>query len=175
MSSLFRSVLHTAALGLTLSTFAFGCGVDTEDDDGDSTEDAVRRDQDSLDRPTDTKIDLEPGLWHDNKLVPGEGWHVYHFTARTEGYVAFQMQAPPGHPNLWSYIRLVDKENNNQIWAGVGNKKTNLCDIIVYAEAGKKYDVIVTSQENSLLVGNQRQYTDGPYTIAVSPVDVEFP
>ena len=175
MSSVIRSLFQVAVLGLAVSAFGYGCGVDTEEDEGDSSEDAVRTDQDSLDKPTDTKVNLEPGLWHDNKLVPGEGWHVYHFTAQADGFVAFQMQAPPGHPNLWSYLRIVDKANNSQIWAGVGNKKTNMCEVIVNAEAGKAYDVIVTSQENSLLVGNQRQQTDGPYTVAVSPVDVAFP
>lgn len=161
------------AFALALS-FLVACTA-TADEDVDATEDAVTAKQDSLDKPTDTKVVLEPGLWHDNKLVPGEGWHVYHFTAKKTGFVAFQMQAPPGHPNLWSYIRVVNPSNNKEIWAGVGNKITNLCEIIVPATEGTYYDVIITSQENSLIENGARQKSDGPYTVAVSPVDITFP
>jgi hypothetical protein len=167
-------IARNLIVALALTTGIFACGVAGEDDT-DATEDQVRTDQDSLDKPTDTRVELEPGLWHDNKLVPGEGWHVYHFTAKTTGFVTFQMQAPAGHPNLWSYIRVVRPSNNKEIWAGVGNKRTNLCEIIVPTEKDVYYDVIVTSQENSLLVSGERQKTDGPYTVAVSPVDVTFP
>jgi hypothetical protein len=130
--------------------------------------------QDSLNKPTDTHVELEPGLWHDNELVPGEGWHLYHFVPETSGWVSFQMQAPKGHANLWSYLRIVEPEHNNEVWAGVGNKRTNLCEVIVYADAGHDYDVIVTSQENSLLINGESQFTDGPYTVGVLPVDVTF-
>ncbi len=130
--------------------------------------------QDSLDKPTDTGITLEPGLWHDNELVPGEGWHLYHFVAEQAGWVSFQMQAPVNHPNLWSYLRIVDRENNNEVWASVGNKRTNLCEVVLEADAGRAYDVIVTSQENSLLIHGEKQKTDGPYTVAVLPLDVDF-
>ena len=167
--SLFLLPLLVLALG------AAACGTTSSEDDEGATGDQVRADQDSLNKPTDTHVELEPGLWHDNKLVPGEGWHVYHFTAKTTGFVTFQMQAPAGHPNLWTYLRIVRPSNNNEVWAGVGNKRTNLCEIIVPVEKDAYYDVIVTSQENSLLVDGRRQETDGPYTVTVSPVDVTFP
>ncbi|MBX3231034.1 MAG: hypothetical protein KIT84_36855 [Labilithrix sp.] len=166
--------MKTRLAPLFLAFTVFAACADPSDEDVAGTEEAVRG-QDSLDRPTDTKVDLEPGLWHDNKLVPGEGWHVYHFTAKEDGIVTFQMQAPAGHPNLWSYLRIVNPSNNNEIWASVGNKRTNLCEVIVPVTKGTYYDVIVTSQENSLLVNGARQKTDGPYTVAVSPVDVTFP
>lgn len=146
-----------------------GCGgVDVGSQEGEVTG------QDSLNKPTDTGVDLAPGLWHDNELVPGEGWHLYHFVAEEAGWVTFQMQAPANHPNLWSYLRIVDPENNNEVWASVGNKRTNLCEVIVNADAGREYDVIVTSQENSLLINGEKQKTDGPYTVAVLPLDVAF-
>jgi hypothetical protein len=168
------AVTRFASLGFAMVLGLAACA-ETGEEDVDSAEGAASFKQDSLDKPTDTKVVLEPGLWHDNKLVPGEGWHVYHFTAKDDGFVTFQMQAPANHPNLWSYIRVVDPTNNKQIWAGVGNKKTNLCEIIVPTIKGTYYDVIVTSQENSLLVNGARQKSDGPYTVAVSPVDVTFP
>jgi hypothetical protein len=130
--------------------------------------------QDSLSNPTDTGIDLKPGLWHDNVFVPGEGWHLYHFTPEKSGWVTFQMQAPPGHDNLWSYLRIVDPDHNNEVWASVGNRRTNLCEVIVHVDAGHTYDVIVTSQENSLLAPGATQETDGPYTVAVSPLNLEL-
>lgn len=163
--------ISTFALVLT----ALAACANATDEDVAGAEDAVRVRQDSLDKPTDTKVNLEPGLWHDNKLVPGEGWHVYHFTSKKTGFVTFQMQAPAGHPNLWSYLRIVDPANNKQIWASVGNKKTNLCEVIVPTVEGTYYDVIVTSQENSLIESGAAQKSDGPYTVAVSPVDVTFP
>jgi hypothetical protein len=130
--------------------------------------------QDSLNRPTDTGVDLEPGLWHDNVLVPGEGWHLYHFEPKQSGWVTFQMQAPVAHPNLWSYLRIVDPANNNEVWASVANKRNNLCEVIAYADGGHEYDVIVTSQENSLLINGEKQITDGPYTVGVLPLTVAF-
>jgi hypothetical protein len=159
----------------TLAALASGCTAAVGDDDASHVEDAVVSRQDSLDRPTDTHVKLVAGLWHDNKLVPGEGWHKYTFTAKEDGLVTFQMQAPKGHPNLWSYLRIVEPIANNEVWAGVGNKRSNLCEVIVPAEKGKTYDVIVTSQENSLLAEGKRQQTDGPYTVAVSPVAISFP
>jgi len=155
-------------LCVSLLLLSTGCAADGFE----SQEGELR--QDSLNSPTDTGIDLEPGLWHDNVLVPGEGWHLYHFTPGESGWVAFQMQAPPGHENLWSYLRIVDPEHNNEVWAGVGNKRTNLCEVIVDVDAGHTYDVIVTSQENSLLAPGADQETDGPYTVAVSPMPLEF-
>ncbi len=161
-----RRIMQGVAASLLL--LSAGCA----DDDFESQVGELR--QDSLNNPTDTGIDLEPGLWHDNVLVPGEGWHLYHFTPEQSGWVAFQMQAPPGHENLWSYLRIVDPEHNNEVWAGVGNKRTNLCEVIVNVDAGHTYDVIVTSQENSLLAAGATQETDGPYTVAVSPLTLDF-
>ncbi len=147
-----------------------GCG---GEDFGSHEADATAA-QDSLNNPTNTGVELIEGLWHDNELVPGEGWHLYHFRPETSGWVSFQMQAPVDHPNLWSYLRIVDPEHNNEVWAGVANKRTNLCEVILHADAGHDYDVIVTSQENSLLINGETQKTDGPYTVAVLPVDVAF-
>ncbi len=155
-------------LAASLLVLSAGCA----DDEFASQEDELR--QDSLNNPTDTGIDLKPGLWHDNVLVPGEGWHLYHFTPETSGWVTFQMQAPAGHPNLWSYLRIVDPKHNNEVWASVGNQRTNLCEVIVEVDAGHPYDVIVTSQENSLLAPGAAQKTDGPYTVAVSPLSLDF-
>jgi hypothetical protein len=167
------SAFRIALMSLFIASAALssGCAVESE---GDETSDDIRS-QDSLDKPTDTRVTLEPGLWHDNKLVPGEGWHLYHFKGKQDGFMAFEMKAPPNHPNLWSYIRVVDKTNQKEIWAGVGNKRTNHCEIIVPVENAHEYDVIITSQENSLLAAGQRQQTNGPYTVAVSPVAVTFP
>lgn len=169
------NALRITLLALALTTSAFACVGPAEEDAADSEGAASGPKQDSLDKPTDTKIELKAGLWHDNKLVPGEGWHVYHFNAEQDGLVAFEMQAPKNHPNLWSYIRVVEATANNEIWAGVGNKITNRCQIIVPAEKGKHYQVIITSQENSLLAAGERQKSDGPYSVAVSPVDAVFP
>ena len=155
---------------LYLATTATACA----DHDPSLGSDSAYAVEDSLNNPTDTDIWLEPGLWHDNELVPGEGWHLYHFAPKQTGWVSFQMRAPIGHPNLWAYLRIVDRENNKEVWAGVANKKTNLCEVIVYADEGHEYDVIVTSQENSLLINGEKQFTDGPYTVAVLPVDVSF-
>jgi len=122
---------------------------------------------DGYDAPTDAHVDLVAGLWHDDVLAPGHGWHLYHFTATDTGYVAVQMRAPVGHATLWSYLRIVD---GGRSWAGVGNRKTNLCEVIVRVERGKRYDIIATSQQNANLAAGKRQVSDGPYTIAVLPV-----
>lgn len=164
--------LSVALVALALATCSLSC-VAPDGDEGYGSEESDFTD-DSLGNPTDTHVDLELGLWHDNVLVPGEGWHLYHFTPEKSGWVTFQMQAPPQHPDLWSYLRIVDPANNKEVWASVANKRTNLCEVIVYVDAGHEYDVIVTSQENSMLKPGQRQVTDGPYTVAVSPVAVSF-
>lgn len=154
---------------IALALLLVACGdLDVDDQEADVTG------QDSLGNPTDTEVDLALGLWHDNVLVPGEGWHLYHFRPKVDGWVAFQMQAPVHHPTLWSYLRIVDPANNNEVWASVGNKRTNLCEVILNADAGHDYDVIVTSQENSLLINGEKQKTDGPYTVAVLPVNPRF-
>ena len=126
--------------------------------------------QDAIDRPTDTHVALVAGLWHDDVLEPGEGWHRYQFTAAKTGAIAFQMQAPAAQADLWPYLLIMDATNHDRKWAGVGNRRTNLCEVIVEVEAGKRYDVIATSQQNTVLAAGQRQRTDGPYTVAALPV-----
>jgi hypothetical protein len=157
-----------------------GC-VAGEGEDAESSEDAVNGRKDSLDRPTDTRIDLAPGLWHDNVLTPTEGWHVYHFTPSETGYYAVQMKSPPGHANMWSYLRIEEEDpTKEKPWisntAGVGNTRTNLCEMIMTLERGKKYDVFVTSQHNLAVTDPKKPHrSDGPYTIGVLPVPVRFP
>lgn len=125
--------------------------------------------QDAIDRPTDTHVTLVAGLWHDDVLKPGEGWHRYQFTAAETGLIAFQMQAP-AQADLWPYLLISDATNHTRSWAGVGNRRTNLCEVIVEVEAGTRYDVIATSQQNAVRVAGERQRTDGPYTVAALPI-----
>lgn len=87
--------------------------------------------QDAIDNPTDTHITLVAGLWHDDDLVPGTGWHLYHFTPDADGPIAFQMRAAPDNHGLWAYLRIVDTSAHNQAWAGIADRKTNLCEVIV--------------------------------------------
>lgn len=70
--------------------------------------------QDAIDHPTDTHITLVAGLWHDDDLVPGTGWHLYHFTPDADGPIAFQMRAAPDNRGLWAYLRIVDTSAHNQ-------------------------------------------------------------
>lgn len=126
--------------------------------------------QDAIDRPTDTHVTLVAGLWHDDVLKPGEGWHRYQFTAAETGAIAFQMQAPAAKADLWPYLLIMDATNHDRNWAGVGNRRTQRCEVIVEVEAGKRYDVIATSQQNTVLAAGQRQRTDGPYTVAALPI-----
>jgi hypothetical protein len=130
---------------------------------------ALAAPHDDYDAPTDTHVELVAGLWHDDVLKPGAGWHLYHFTATATGHVAVQMRAPHGHVTVWSYLRVVDGDRS---WAAVGNRKTNLCELIIPVERGKHYAVIATSQQNASLERGRRQISDGPYTIAVLPVAV---
>jgi hypothetical protein len=128
--------------------------------------------QDAIDRPTDTHVVLVAGLWHDDVLKPGEGWHRYQFTAARTGAIAFQMQAPAGQAELWPYLLIMDATHHSRSWAGVGNRRTNRCEVIVEVEAGKRYDVIATSQQNAVLAAGQRQRSDGPYTVAALPIEL---
>jgi hypothetical protein len=128
--------------------------------------------QDAIDRPTDTHVTLVPGLWHDDVLKPGEGWHRYQFTAAETGVIAFQMRAPAAQADLWPYLLIMEAPNHHRKWAGVGNRRTNLCEVIVEVEAGKRYDVIATSQQNTVLAAGGRQRTDGPYTVAAVPIQL---
>lgn len=122
---------------------------------------------DTLDAPTDTGVALADGLWHDDVLVPGHGWHRYTYVAPASAVVAFQMKAPAGHPSLWSYLRIVDARDAHS-WAGVANRVTNLCEVLVPVERGVRYEVIATSQLTANLARGARQRTDGPYTIGVA-------
>jgi hypothetical protein len=126
--------------------------------------------QDAIDRPTDTHVALVAGLWHDDVLKPGEGWHRYQFTADQTGAIAFQMQAPAGKADLWPYLLIMDATTHDRKWAGVGNRRTNRCEVIVEVEADHRYDVIATSQQNAVLAAGERQRSDGPYTVAALPI-----
>ena len=135
------------------------------------TADARHRRDDAIDRPTDTRVTLVPGLWHDDAIAPGSGWHLYHFTADADGPVAFQMRAEV-RGALWSYLRIVDAANHEQSWAGVANRRTNVCEVIVEVERGHAYDVIATSQQNAVLARDAAQTVRGAYTIAALPIDL---
>lgn len=158
-----------------LSATAFGCAADSVEADADSSQDAVAA-LDNIGNPTDTKINLALGRWHDNVLTPREGWHSYHFAPTETGYVRFVMKAEIGHPNMWSYLRIEHEDPTGaKPWlhntAGVGNTRTNLCEIIMKVEAGQRYDVITTSQHNLLKTSSNRHQSDGKYTVAVLPID----
>lgn len=160
---------------VAFSSLGFGCVAETEGDDPDSTADEVST-LDNIAAPTDTKVDLVLGRWHDNVLRPNEGWHKYGFTAREDGYVRFQMKADIGDPTMWSYLRIEhDDPTGKKPWlhntAGVGNTRTNLCEIILQVQAGERYDVITTSQKNLTNTNTRRHISDGPYTVAVLPLD----
>jgi hypothetical protein len=131
--------------------------------------------QDAIDNPTDTQITLVVGLWHDDDLAPGTGWHLYHFTPDADGPIAFQMRAAPDNRGLWSYLRIVDTSAHDQGWAGVADRKTNLCEVIVEVVRGHHYDVITTSQQSAVLPRGQRQTARGRYTVAALPVQFAEP
>lgn len=125
--------------------------------------------QDGYDAPTDTHVVLVAGLWHDDVLSPAHGWNRYTFVAPRSGYVAVQMRAPRDHATLWSYVRVVDGSRSR---AAVGNRKTNLCELIVHVVRGRRYEIIATSQANATLRRHERQTTEGRYTIGVVALDV---
>jgi|GEM_PF-2961986 len=173
MVSIMNARIFFLALAMTASTF--GCGAETSEDEADSTEDAVGG-LDSISNPTDTKVNLALGRWHDNVLTPREGWHAYHFAPAQTGYVRFVMKADIGHANMWSYLRIEQEDPARQKpWlhntAAVGNTRTNLCEIIMKVEAGQTYDVITTSQHNLTNTRRGRHLSDGKYTVAVLPLD----
>lgn len=166
--------LDKLTLAAVLVGLSLGCSQQV-DEDAEEDVDAVTR-LDSIDRPTDTRVTLQPGRWHDNVLTPTEGWHAYHFTPTESGYVRFVMKAEVGHPNMWSYLRIEhDDPTGAKPWlhntAGVGNTRTNLCEIIMKVEAGAKYDIITTSQHNLNNTNKNRHLSDGTYTVAVLPLD----
>jgi hypothetical protein len=162
-------------LAAALSAITFGCTATRAEDDADSSEDAVVR-LDGIGNPTDTKVTLVSGRWHDNVLTPREGWHAYHFRPTQSGYVRFVMKAEIGHANMWSYLRIeLEDPTHEKPWlhntAAVGNTRTNLCEIIMKVEAGQLYDVITTSQHNLTNLTPGRHKSDGKYTVAVLPID----
>ncbi len=153
----------------------FGCTADSTED-ADESEDAVRGGLDSIGNPTDTRVTLALGRWHDNVLKPQEGWHSYSFNATESGYVRIVMKAPVGHATMWSYLRIEHLDPTGaKPWlhnsAGVANTRTNLCEIILKVEAGARYRVITTSQHNLAKPSTTRHVSDGPYTVAVLPLD----
>jgi hypothetical protein len=161
-------------LAAVLGASSFGCAVD-QGEEADSSKDAVSG-LDSIGNPTDTHVDLVSGRWHDNVLTPREGWHAYHFAATETGYMRFVMKAEIGHPNMWSYLRIEHEDPTRQKpWlhntAGVGNTRTNLCEIIMKVQAGEHYDVITTSQHNLVNKNTAHHVSDGRYTVAVLPLD----
>jgi hypothetical protein len=163
------------ALVAALGAGSSGCVVEQGDEDLESSEEASSR-LDSISNPTDTRINLALGRWHDNVLAPREGWHAYHFDPTTSGYVRFVMKADVGHANMWSYLRIEHKDPTRQKpWlhntASVGNTRTNLCEIIMKVEAGQSYKVITTSQHNLTNTNRSRHLSDGKYTVAVLPLD----
>lgn len=164
-------LLCTLALASTL-----GCGTSTEEeDDAASSEDEVRG-LDNIGAPTDTRVTLAVGRWHDNVLTPREGWHAYHFHPQTTGYYRIVMKGAVGDATIWSYLRIEQEDpEKKKPWlhntASVGNTRTNLCEIIMKMEAGFQYDVITTSQHNLVNPNKTRHVSDGRYTVAVLPVD----
>lgn len=163
------------ALALTLSVTGAGTS-------GCASEDAVSEDDitklDNIGAPTDTRITLAIGRWHDNVLKPKEGWHAYHFTATEDGYVRFVMKGPTNAAKVWSYLRIEHVDPTGaKPWlhntAGVGNTRTNLCEITMKLQKGEKYKVIATSQHNlkETATSSTIHVSDGPYTIGVMPVD----
>lgn len=125
--------------------------------------------QDGYDAPTDTHVTLVDGLWHDDTLTPEHGWNRYTYVATSSGYVAVQMRGPRDPKALWSYLRVVDGSHS---WAAVGNRKTNVCEVIVHVEPGHRYEVIATSQASATLSRGERQTVEGPYTIGVVPLEL---
>lgn len=164
-------------LGLvTCVALCAACGSSSGDEDVGVGEGAASR-KDSIESPTDTKVTLQPGLWHDDTLSVAEGWHLYHFTPQADGLVAFQMKADPALATgkLWTYLRIVDTANNNEVWAAVADRKTNLTDVIVQVKAGKSYQVVATSQNNSTAndLGKSNQ-SEGAYTVSAMPLSADF-
>lgn len=178
-----RIMIRTAAfaLGLAVGVAAgstlLGCSAEPAEEDAESSEGAASTRSDSIGAPTDTGVTLAPGLWKDGTLTVQQGWRMYHFTPEKSGLVAFQMGAAPelARGNLWTYLRIVDAERNNEVWAAVADRNTNLTDVLVSVEAGRHYQVIATTQNNSTAndLGKPNQ-SAGNYTVAAIPVEASF-
>lgn len=161
---------------LLLSTLLLTACAGSASDDA-ATDEAATTRPDTIDAPTDTHVTLAPGLWHDDHLTVLAGWHMYHYTATADGVVAFQMRADPSlaHGNFWTYLRIVDAGQHNEVWAAVANRETNLTDVLVPVEAGHSYQVIATSQNDSdANDANKPNVSVGDYTIAAIPVTASF-
>lgn len=173
-----RTAIVTVFAALSLSLFACAAEpTDDADDIGASEGAATSARNDSISSPTDTGVTLAPGLWHDDTISVQKGWRMYHFTPAESGLVAFQMRAEPSlaRGSLWTYLRIVDAKRNNEVWAAVADRDTNLTDVLVQVEAGREYQVIATTQNNSTQNDlNKPNVSVGPYTIAAIPVSAEF-
>lgn len=169
---MFPRILTAFALSVCLAA----CAAETDDDVA-ADEAAATSRNDSISNPTDTKVTLSPGLWHDDNITVAQGWRMYHFTPAESGLVAFQMRADPSlaRGNLWTYLRIVDPARNNEVWAAVADRETNLTDVLVEVEAGRKYQVIATTQNNSTANDlNKPNVSVGAYTVAAIPVTASF-
>lgn len=167
-----RSVL---VLVITLAVAA--CAAPADDDVDSSEAAATSGRNDSISAPTDTGVTLSPGLWHDDNLTTAQGWRMYRFTPTESGVVSFQMRADPSlaRGNLWTYLRIVDPTKNNEVWAAVADRTTNLTDVLVEVEANKTYQVIATTQNNSTANDlGKPNVSAGAYTIAATPEPATF-
>lgn len=165
MSRRFARVSGLAAL-LSVALVACGEAVDVPDDESPATEvDAF-----TLTEPRDMKIALVDGQWiRDQRLTRGtDGFHLYRFTAPRAGLVLFRMEAKPGDPQLTSYLRVIDPAKDRERfaqreqWASHGHAKTNVCDVMVDVEAGRTYEVVATSNQNT---DEAAERSDGPYAL----------
>jgi hypothetical protein len=163
-------------LGLAALVTVVGCAGNTEDD-ASSSDEALSHGFDTIDQPTDMHLTLAPGVWHDDTLTVKSGWHLYKYTPAETGVVAFQMRADPAlsHHGLWTYLRIVDAANHNEVWAAVANRDTNLTDVLVAVQAGRTYQVVATTQDNSTANDlNKPNVSAGNYTVAAIPQTVSF-
>jgi hypothetical protein len=158
---------YVLAFALTLTAAATThCSADTASPEENLTEDDLTR----LDN-----ITLQLGEKRGGVLRPTEGWHAYKFLPKADGYVRFIMQSPVGHATMWSYLRIEHEDPaGKKPWlhntAGVGNVKSNTCEITMKVRAGERYSVITTSQNNLKDPKATRHVSDGPYSVSVMPV-----
>lgn len=170
--------LGNIALAFALAAVSsIGCAADAGEDADIAEGAASRKKLDNIGAPTDTKIVLSIGDWHDNVLSPTEGWHAYHYTPEKTGYVRIVMRAKPGDATMWSYLRIEHEDPTGQKpWlhntAAVGNRTNNECEVIMMMIGGEKYDVITTSQFNLTEAPNAKVHkSNGDYTVGVLPID----
>lgn len=169
--------MHRLALLAAFAFAALACGSEEEVlGEGEAAASAKRLDH--IGAPTETNVDLKLNVWATKELHPTEGWHVYHFTPARTGYYRIQMKAPVENVgSVWSYLRVEhDDPSGAKPWlhntAGVGNTRTNLCELVMRLEEGAKYDIIATSQHNLHEPPNAKVHpSDGEYHVAVLDVD----